>query len=75
MTSGRSQKAQGAITLSGADTACRRCATSPWCPRTSRPNQDSIHDRVSISYYLTKEAERSQVYLVPARAQRPAAAG
>ena len=52
--SGRSQKVEGQITLHDADTALPECITLRWCPGFT-PNQDSIHDRVSISYYLTKQ--------------------
>ena len=46
----------------------RSFTTSPWCRRFSRPNQDGLRDdRVSIAYYLTKDAERVQVYLEPAQ--------
>jgi hypothetical protein len=34
-------------------------------PQEFTPNQDGIRDRVSISYYLMKDAERVDVYLKP----------
>ncbi len=63
---GRSQKAEGQITLHDADTALPEMYNFTVVPQDFTPNQDSIHDRVSISYYLTKKAERVQVYLEPA---------
>ena len=64
--SGRSQKVEGQITLHDADTALPEMHNFTVVPQDFTPNQDSIHDRVSISYYLTKQAERVQVYLEPA---------
>lgn len=62
---GRSQKVQGQITLQDADTTLPEIHNFTVVPQDFTPNQDSIHDRVSISYYLTKKAERVQVYLRP----------
>ncbi len=63
---GRTQRAEGRITLQGADTTLPEIHNFTVAPPDFTPNQDSIHDRVSISYYLTKKAERVQVYLRPA---------
>ncbi len=64
---GRTDKAEGQITLTGADTALPEIHNFTVVPQVFRPNQDGLRDdRVSISYYLTKDAERSQVYLEPA---------
>lgn len=63
---GRSQKVEGQITLRDADTALPELYNFTVVPSEFTPNQDSIRDRVSISYYLTKQAERVQVYLEPA---------
>ncbi|MCX6030453.1 MAG: hypothetical protein NT169_14290 [Chloroflexi bacterium] len=62
---GRTQRAEGRITLQGADTTLPEIHNFTVVPPDFTPNQDSIHDRVSISYYLTKKAERMQVYLRP----------
>lgn len=62
---GRVQQATGQITLSGADTALPELHNFTVVPSEFTPNQDSIRDRVSISYYLTKKAERVLVYLEP----------
>ena len=65
--SGRSQQAQGQIVLSGADTALPELHNFTVMPQIFRPNQDGLSDdRVAISYYLMKQAERTQVYLVSA---------
>ncbi len=63
---GRSQKVEGQIVLRDADTALPEMYNFTVVPQDFTPNQDSIHDRVSISYYLTKKAERVQVFLEPA---------
>ncbi len=63
---GRTQQATGQITLSAADTALPELHNFTVVPAEFTPNQDSIRDRVSISYYLTKKAERVLVYLEPA---------
>ncbi len=64
--SGQTQKFEGPITLTAADTALPELRNFTVVPQDFTPNQDSIHDRVSISYYLSKKAERVQVYLEPA---------
>jgi|WetSurMetagenome_2_1015567.scaffolds.fasta_scaffold41691_2 hypothetical protein len=64
---GRTEKKEGQITLTGADTALPEIHNFTVVPQVFRPNQDGLRDdRISISYYLTKDAERSQVYLEPA---------
>lgn len=63
---GRVDTAAGKITVREADTALPELHNFVVVPQEFTPNQDSIRDRVSISYYLTKKAERLQVYLVPA---------
>lgn len=66
---GRTQQVTGQITLTGADTALPELHNFTVVPTEFTPNQDSIRDRVSISYYLTKQAERVQMYLEPAEAK------
>lgn len=67
---GRSQTAQGQITLQGADTTLPELHNFTVIPQVFRPNQDGLRDdRVAVSYYLTKKAERAQVYLAPADAR------
>jgi hypothetical protein len=57
------QKSEGTITLQQADTALPELHNFTVVPQEFTPNQDSIHDRVSISYYLLKKVERVQVFL------------
>jgi hypothetical protein len=64
--SGRSQNVQGQITLKNADTTLPEFRNFTVIPQVFRPNQDGLRDdRVAVSYYLTKKAERVQVYLEP----------
>jgi len=63
---GRTEKAEGQITLSGGDPTLPELRNFTVVPQEFTPNQDSIRDRVSIAYYLSKKAERVQVYLEPA---------
>lgn len=66
---GRSQAVEGAITIRDADTTLPELHNFTVIPQVFRPNQDGLRDdRVAVSYYLTKKAERAQVYLVPADA-------
>jgi hypothetical protein len=63
---GAPARAEGQIRLARGDTALPELHNFTVVPQEFTPNQDSIGDRVSISYYLTKDAERVQVYLEPA---------
>ncbi len=62
---GRVDRAEGRITLQNADTALPELQNFTVVPQEFTPNQDGIRDRVSISYYLMKDAERVDVYLKP----------
>ena len=65
---GRTEKKEGQITLTGADSTLPELHNFTVVPQVFRPNQDGLRDdRVSIAYYLTKDAERVQVYLEPAQ--------
>lgn len=67
---GRRQAVQGQITIHDADTALPELHNFTVIPQVFRPNQDGLRDdRVAVSYYLTKKAERAQVYLVPVNPQ------
>ncbi len=68
---GQPQKVEGRITLTGADTQLPELHNFTVIPQDFTPNQDGIHDRVAVSYYLTKDAEEVSVYLTPA--EQPAA--
>jgi hypothetical protein len=66
---GRIDRIEGQIELRDADMALPELHNFTVAPQEFTPNQDGIHDRVSITYYLTKDAERVQVYLVPAQVE------
>lgn len=58
------ETATGVITLLDADTELPELHNFAVVPQTFTPNQDSIDDRVSISYYLTKDVTTAPlVYL------------
>jgi hypothetical protein len=62
---GDTEIATGAITLENADTEVPELHNFAVVPQSFTPNQDSIDDRVSISYYLTKDVvDPPLVYLV-----------
>ena len=61
---GRSEKAEGKITLQNADTTLPEIHNFTVVPHEFRPNQDGLRDDwVSIAYYLTKKAEQIQLFL------------
>jgi hypothetical protein len=62
---GRIDRAEGKVTLQAADTALPEIHNFTVVPQEFTPNQDGIGDRVSVSYYLMKDAERVDVYLKP----------
>jgi hypothetical protein len=62
---GHTDKREGRITLANGDTALPELHNFVVVPQEFTPNQDGIHDRVSISYFLLKDAERVEVYLQP----------
>jgi hypothetical protein len=63
--SGRTDKAEGKITLSEGDPALPEIHNFTVMPQEFTPNQDGLHDRVGIGYYLLKDASRVDVYLKP----------
>jgi hypothetical protein len=64
-TAGRVDKRVGQVTLKDGDTALPELHNFTVVPQEFTPNQDGIRDRVSISYYLLKDAEHVEVYLEP----------
>lgn len=54
----------GTITLVDGDTVLPELQNFTVVPQRFTPNQDSIDDWVSISYYLPKDVDNVQVYLV-----------
>ncbi|HXF60937.1 MAG TPA: hypothetical protein VNK95_04930 [Caldilineaceae bacterium] len=62
---GATQRVSGTITLQDADTEVPELHNFVVVPQVFRPNQDGLRDDwVSISYYLTKDVDTVQVYLV-----------
>lgn len=61
---GNVERSTGEIVLSDGDTEVPELHNFAVVPQIFQPNQDSIRDRVSISYYLTKDVDTVQVYLV-----------
>jgi hypothetical protein len=60
---GQTASQQGALLIENADTSKPELQGFSVYPQVFTPNQDGIDDRVTINYYLTKEAEVS-VYLI-----------
>ncbi|MEZ4681722.1 MAG: gliding motility-associated C-terminal domain-containing protein [Caldilineaceae bacterium] len=61
---GNSASSSGTITLQNGDTLIPELNNFAVVPETFSPNQDSIQDWVSISYYLTKDVDSLTVYLL-----------
>ncbi|MFZ2358340.1 MAG: hypothetical protein WA040_03280 [Anaerolineae bacterium] len=61
---GRTASQSGTITLVDGDTVLPELQNFTVVPQRFTPNQDSIDDWVSISYYLPKDVDDVQVYLV-----------
>ncbi len=62
---GNRQEVDGQITLENGDTALPELHNFAVVPQIFRPNQDGLRDDwVSISYYLTKDVDAVQVYLI-----------
>lgn len=62
---GSRQTVGGQITLAGGDTQIPELHNFAVVPQVFRPNQDGLRDDwVSISYYLTKDVDAVQVFLV-----------
>ncbi|MEZ4712862.1 MAG: hypothetical protein R3A44_37080 [Caldilineaceae bacterium] len=61
---GASMAVSGPITLHDGDTEMPQLNNFVVEPTTFTPNQDSIDDRVSVNFYLTKDVNIMQVYLI-----------
>jgi hypothetical protein len=61
---GETSRMTGKITLSEADTVVPELHNFAVVPQIFRPNQDSIDDFVSISYYLTKDVADVALFLI-----------
>ena len=69
---GRTEQAEGDIAIENADTDMPEFENFAVNPEVITPNQDGIDDRASITYWLTKEVEEIQVYLMnPGDKDRP----
>ncbi len=60
---GQAMREQGDLTIENADTTRPELQGFSIYPQVFTPNRDGIDDRVTINYYLTKEAQVS-VYLI-----------
>lgn len=54
----------GTITLKNADTNIPQIQNFAVVPNVFQPNQDGIADRVSVSYFLTKDVDKLLLYLI-----------
>lgn len=63
---GQNARAEMPLTLLGGEQNLIKVQNLNIYPATFTPNRDGIADRVTIAYYLTKEATSVQVYLVGA---------
>lgn len=61
---GSTNHVTGAITLANGDTAVPEMHNFSVVPDIFEPNQDSINDYVSISYFLTKDVANVSLYLI-----------
>ncbi|HDN79498.1 MAG: hypothetical protein DRI61_13840 [Chloroflexi bacterium] len=66
---GRTEKAQGTLLITDADTTPPELRNFSVYPSEFTPNQDGLDDRVTILYYLTKPAE-THVYLIDPEGRR-----
>ncbi|HHB90704.1 MAG TPA: hypothetical protein ENK60_05290 [Anaerolineae bacterium] len=64
---GFTDRAEGVITIRDADTEMPEFENFAVNPEVITPNQDGIDDRASITYWLTKDVEEVQVYLMNPR--------
>jgi hypothetical protein len=60
---GRSQKIEKKLTLQGGDPERIEIRNLTIGPNEFTPNRDGISDRVTIGYYLTKEAAQLEIYI------------
>ena len=58
------ERAQGVLTIQQADTEAPQFENFAVTPEVITPNQDGISDRAAITYWLTKDVEEVQVYLL-----------
>jgi len=63
-SNGQRARVEAPLTLQGGEPSLIQVQNLNIYPTTFTPNRDGIADRVTIAYYLTKEATSVQVYLV-----------
>lgn len=64
---GEHAKIETPLTIQGGESDYIEIKNLNIYPTTFTPNRDGINDRVTIAYYLTKEAAKVQVYLLDAQ--------
>lgn len=67
---GRTQRVERPLAIRGGDPERIEIRNLVVAPNSFTPNRDGITDRVTIGYYLTKEAARVEVYLTDAAGNR-----
>jgi hypothetical protein len=70
---GNTSRAEGTLVIQDADTERPELTGFSIYPQIFTPNQDGKHDRVTINYYLTKEADVSVYLLGPDEQKYPVA--
>jgi hypothetical protein len=70
---GANARAEGSLMIQNADTQRPELRGFSVYPQVFTPNQDGKHDRVTINYYLTKEAQVSVYLLGPDGQKYPVA--
>lgn len=67
---GRMTRLEQPLTISGGDPTPLKLENLSISPNLFTPNRDGISDRVTISYYLSKDARQVDVYLVDSKGTR-----
>lgn len=67
---GVTETISGALQVREADTALPALLDFSVYPNVFTPNQDGIDDHAFVNYYLTKQVESAQVYLLSANGER-----
>jgi hypothetical protein len=61
---GGTERQEGQITLSGGDTTVPELRKFTVAPDTFTPNQDGLDDRTGVAYFLNKDVDNVQAYLL-----------
>ena len=62
--SGQTMKQEGRLLIADADTTVPELHNFSVAPATFTPNQDGLDDRLGVTYFLSKDVEKIQVYLI-----------